>query len=278
MHTLEESAASFATGVALGILLGVIAYKYRYLDGRATVVSVVFSGLYFMGGVGLYMASLTFFFSSSAVTRLAYSSKKIKGSAEREEGRSASQVIGAGSIAAILAAMYGILPDYRGRLLLPALAALAASNADTWAAEIGALYPGKPRLITRLKVKVEPGTSGGVTPLGSLGALVGSSLIGLIVLVENSLGLLHTSQVVVPYIVVLGWLGEVLDSLIGASLQVKYFCSRCQTLTDKPVHLCGEKTMKIGGLDWVSNETTNLLATGITALLGLVLSHFIIAG
>lgn len=272
MYTLVEGAVNFAVGVAIGIPLGAIAYRSKYLDGRATIVSIVFSGLYFMGGVGLYLASLAFFFSSSLVTRLAYSSKRARGAAEREEGRSASQVVGAGLIAAILVAMYGILPDYRDKLLLPALAAIASSNADTWAAEIGALYPGKPRLITQPRVKVEPGTSGGVTPLGSLGALAGSSLIGLVVLVESSLKLLPTGQTTVPYIIALGWLGEVLDSLIGASLQVKYFCPRCQTLTDKPVHLCGEKTVKVGGLEWVSNETTNLFATGIIALLSLAVT------
>jgi len=271
VYAFEEATVNFAAGIALGIPLGLIAYKLKYLDKRATAVSILFSGLYFTGGVGLYLPSLAFFFSSSLATRLAYTSKKSKGAAEREEGRSVSQVIGAGLVAAVLTAMYGILADHRDKLLVPTLAVLASSSADTWAAEVGALYRGKPRLITRPGIEVEPGTSGGVTPLGTLGAVSGSAVVGLVALLESALGILPLSAALIPQIVLLGWLGEVFDSVIGATLQVKYYCPRCRTLTDKPVHLCGEKTVRVGGLPWVTNESTNLLATGIVALLGLVL-------
>lgn len=268
----SEAVINFIVGVGIGLPLGYLAYRLRYLDLKAAVTSVIFSGLYLMGGIGIYIASLAFFFSSSLITKFHYSSKQSKGAAEREEGRKASQVIGAGFIAALLASLYGVLPVYQERILLSALAVLAASNADTWAAEIGALYRGLPRLITRPWLKVEPGTSGGVTPLGALGSLLGSILIGVVALVEAQLGILKINQACVPLVVVLGWLGEILDSLVGATLQIKYYCPRCRAITDKAVHSCGEKTYPIGGLRVVTNEATNVIATGLTGLLAFLIA------
>lgn len=225
-----------------------------------------------MGGVGLYIASLFFFFSSSLVTRLYYTHKKNRGTAEPEEGRSLSQVLGAGLISALFSALYGMFPAYREKTLPAALAVLTASNADTWAAELGSFYHNPPRLITRPWVKVEPGTSGGVTPLGSLGGLLGSILLGLLVFGETQVGLLTLRMSCIPLIVMLGWLGEIIDSIVGATLQIKYYCPRCKVLTDKPVHRCGEATIHEGGLRIISNEATNLIATGFVGLLALLLA------
>lgn len=271
VNLLSDAFARFVLGVVIGVPLGATAYRLRYLDLGAAVASVLFSGLYFMGGLGVYVASLTFFFSSSIVTKLGYANKKGKGAAEREKGRSAAQVMGAGLVAALAAATHGTLQLMRERTLFSTLAVLAASNADTWAAEVGALYPREPRLITRPKVKVEPGTSGGVTPLGTLGALAGSSLIAGVSALLSISGLLALDITYVPAIAVMGWLGEAVDSIVGATLQAKYYCTRCGVLTDKVVHKCGEKTVKVGGLSRVTNEVTNLIATGCIAVLALLL-------
>ncbi|MGC9096239.1 MAG: DUF92 domain-containing protein [Infirmifilum sp.] len=262
---------NFAFGLALGLPLGLAAYKLKYLDAKAAALSIMFSGLYFMGGIGLYLASLTFFFSSSLITKLGYANKRQKDAAEREGGRSSSQVIGAGLVAALFTALHGLFIDYRQKLLPTALAVLAASNADTWAAELGAIYPGRPRLITRPWVKVEPGTSGGITPLGTMGSILGAAIIGVVALLESNLGLLNINHACVPLIIALGWLGEVLDSVVGATLQKKYYCPRCKTLTDKTMHSCGEKTLPAGGFSFITNEVTNLIATGLVGLLGFLI-------
>lgn len=58
------------------------------------------------------------------------------------------------------------------------IGALAAAQADTWATEIGGRSRIYPRLLTTGQI-VTPGTSGGVTWLGSSGGAFGAALMGL---------------------------------------------------------------------------------------------------
>ncbi len=93
--------------------------------------------------------------------------------------RDAGQVFGNGGIATAFAALHFFFPNE----LWPWLgfaAALAAVNADTWATELGVLNPHPPRMITDLRKVVEKGTSGGISLIGTLAALAGSALIGIL--------------------------------------------------------------------------------------------------
>ncbi|MEM0223077.1 MAG: DUF92 domain-containing protein [Thermofilum sp.] len=266
---MQSVLESFAMGVAVGIPLAVLARSRRSLDRGAAVLSVLFSGLYMLMGPAFFACSLAFFFSSSAVTKIGYSAKKAKGSAEKEAGRSAAQVVGAGGVAAALSILFVAAPEaMKKQVLTAALAAISASNADTWAAEIGSLSRERPRLITRPRVFVEPGTSGGVTLLGELGSVAGSALIALTFLLATSALGSPASAAQLVLVFLLGWLGELLDSIIGATLQRKFYCPRCSVLTDKEVHGCGSPAKLAGGFTQVTNEVTNIIATGAVSLLG----------
>ena len=59
------------------------------------------------------------------------------------------------------------------------LGSLSASTADTWATEIGFLSKKRPYLIFT-STKVDKGTSGSVSLLGTFGSIVGDLFIGLI--------------------------------------------------------------------------------------------------
>lgn len=260
---------NFAVGAAIGIPLAVFAKRKRALDRGAAVLAVLFSGLYMLMGPILFTCSLAFFFSSSAVTKLGYSSKKRKGVAEREFGRSAAQVVGAGGVAAVISALSIVAPrDMQASFLTAAITAIAASNADTWAAELGSLSQSRPRLITRPRIFVEPGTSGGVTLLGELGSAAGSALIALATLFASYISGKPVPETQVMQIFLLGWLGELLDSVIGATLQRKFYCPRCAVYTDREIHKCGSRTEHRGGFFHVTNEVTNIVATSAVSLLG----------
>ncbi|ABL78230.1 DUF92 domain-containing protein [Thermofilum pendens] len=269
-----EAWQGFAIGVILGVPLAAYARRKKYLSRSAAAASVIFSGLYMAGGIGVFAASLFFFFSSSALTKLGYDLKRRMNVSEPEEGRTLMQVVGAGGVAALYSLLSALSPQSaRVPLLVGAYAAIASSNADTWASELGSLSGRKPRLITNLSVEVEPGTSGGVTLLGALGSLAGSLLTGLVALIASLLGASPPLGVAtIAVVVVAGWLGEVLDSVVGATLQVKYYCPRCGVLTDKKVHSCGATTVKYSGSSWVTNEVTNIIATLLSSTFSCVVA------
>src|SRR5262249_41076167 len=98
--------------------------------------------------------------------------------------------------------------------------ALATVNADTWATELGVLSRTFPRLIPPGR-PVPPGPSGGLTAAGTLAALGGSALIGLVAAgfglaagqpMLNAAGLLLLACLA-------GLLGSLFDSLLGATVQ-----------------------------------------------------------
>src|SRR5262249_15057089 len=64
-------------------------------------------------------------------------------------------------------------------LLAAFVGAMATANADTWATEVGTLSTEEPRLITTGE-PVAPGTSGGVTLLGTGAALAGAVSVGVV--------------------------------------------------------------------------------------------------
>lgn len=265
---MQDTLANFTLGLAVGIPLALAAWSKRALDSYAATASVLLSGLYMLMGPAFFACSLAFFLSSSAVTKLGYSGKKAKGAAEREVGRSLTQVVGAGGVAAALSVFYVIAPlNLKERILTAAVAAVAASNADTWAAEIGSLSSSRPRLVTSPRTFVEPGTSGGVTLLGELGSLAGSAAISLVWMLASLVAGKPVSANHLLLVFVLGWLGELIDSVVGATLQRKFHCPACSVLTDKEVHTCGTPTVRVGGLTRVTNEVTNIMATSAVSLL-----------
>jgi len=157
------------------------------------------------------------------------------------------------------------------------LVAVAASNADTWAVEVGTATSTSARLITKPWIEVPAGTSGGISLKGEAAAALGSLAIAAIssILYEVSVRMqalpwsaVRVSALELGIVVFLfGWLGELVDSLVGATLQGKYYCPRCGVWTERSVHECGTRAVLRRGFRLVSNEVTNLIATGTTSIL-----------
>jgi len=151
--------------------------------------------------------------------------------------------------------------------------AMAAVNADTWATELGILNPGLPRLITNGQL-VEKGTSGGISLLGTVSALVGAMLIG------GMAAPFYMAAVGLKVILVAslaGLLGALFDSLLGATVQAIYWCPKCEKETERyPLHTCGVNTVHRRGWRWLNNDLVNfacslagaLSAMGLWLLLG----------
>jgi len=249
-------------GATLTVTAVVIAKKHRALDNLGIIAALMIAFILLAFEAKLLFLMMLFFFTSSAFTFLGYERKEKTGAAERKAGRSASQVLCSGSVPAFLALVTSMLPPGgRQALVLAAAASIAYANADTWAAEIGSLSRSQPVLITNPRIKVPHGVSGGVTAQGELGAIAGSAVIALaagLLKMSNSIGIL--------LIFAMGWAGEIVDAVIGASLQIKYKCPQCNVLTDKEVHVCGTRTVRSGGIKFVKNEIVNLLTESVVSL------------
>jgi uncharacterized protein (TIGR00297 family) len=139
-------------------------------------------------------------------------------------------------------------------------AGLAAAAADTWATGVGLHSRAQPRHVVTGRV-VPAGTSGGVTLLGTIGALGGATLVALAawpLLGPRWIGVL----------IAIGMAGMFVDSALGATIQGRFRCPGCDHPSEKRQHRCGTRTEHVGGLKWITNDGVNALATGLATAAG----------
>ncbi|MDP9364853.1 MAG: DUF92 domain-containing protein, partial [Chloroflexota bacterium] len=146
--------------------------------------------------------------------------------------------------------------------------AIAAATADTWATEVGALSPTPPRLLLG-DAPVPPGTSGGVTPIGTAAAVAGA----LVIAGGHAIGVAGGwTPGALPLtfwgIALAGFAGGLADSLLGASVQAEYRCPVCLVPTERTRHRCGAPTVLVRGHPSVTNDVVNAAATAFGAFVG----------
>jgi uncharacterized protein (TIGR00297 family) len=196
-----------------------------------------------------------FFVSSTLISRLAAPPPTLDPKGER---RDASQVFANGGVAAAIAPL-GLLDQSLGLWLLTS--SLAAAAADTWATAIGARSPVPPRLLWSRR-PVPRGTSGGVTVRGCLGGLAGA------LLVAGTGAAAGGQALLLPVAGLIGFVGMLADSALGAGLQGRFHCPACGLASEWPVHRCGAGTDHQGGLRWLDNDGVNFAATAAAAAAG----------
>jgi uncharacterized protein (TIGR00297 family) len=201
-------------------------------------------------------ALAAFFTGSSLVSRLLPDpTAQLDAKGARRDGW---QVLANGGPAAAGALLE---PGHPGLGLWIVTASLATAAADTWATSFGGLSRTWPREIPTGRT-VPPGTSGGVTPVGSIGGAVGAVVVA-------AAGASTTGDFALfPAAIVIGIAGMVLDSLAGTWAQARFHCPRCDTLCERAVHHCGEPATHQKGWRWLNNDGVNAIATGFGALMG----------
>ncbi len=180
-----------------------------------------------------HAALLVTFFGTSTLLTLWHIERKSH--PEHTRGRSASQVLANGLVAAILTIWWGVAPS--PSLATAFAAVIAASTADTWATEVGMLSARPPRLITTWRA-IPRGASGGVTLLGTTAGLVGAGLIAVCGGV-----LLHAT---LRAVWVAGVTAMLMDSVLGATVENR--------------------------MRWMTNDVVNVLMTAAGAAVGVVLA------
>ena len=249
--------------VLVAVLLSAGGWAARALTGRAALAATII-GWAILRGAGWPGAAVlgAFFILSSALGRFVgllgpRSTGDLTGDAKGER-RDARQVLANGGFAALGAALTAGEP---GLAIWVVTGSLAAAGADTWATAIGGLSRTAPRLLLAGR-RVPPGTSGGMTLLGTAGAVAGSGVV-------SAAGALSGSN---PHLAIWGTMigvaGMALDSILGATLQGRFHCPACEVESEWRVHRCGSRTTHTGGLAWLTNDGVNALATAAGALAG----------
>jgi uncharacterized protein (TIGR00297 family) len=169
--------------------------------------------LYVSLGAGAFAALVSVFVLAWITTRLGYSRKEKRGTAEKSDGRTASQVVANLGVSAVSALLYWNAGD---AIFIAAMAAaLGEAAADTVSSEYGQARSETALLITNWQ-EVPAGTNGGVSGAGSIAGMVAAAIIsGVCVMV----GLLRWRWFWVPAIAAI--FGMVVDSFLGASLERK---------------------------------------------------------
>jgi len=164
-------------------------------------------------GMGAFAALVTVFVLAWLTTKVGYQRKQRLGTAERKDGRKASQVLANLAIPATCAALYGFTG--RTMFLVAMAAALAEAAADTVSSEVGQTIGGNPRLITTWQ-QVSPGTDGAISAAGTAVGLAGALVVSAVCIAVRLIGISVATVVFSS-----GVIGMFADSLLGAWLELR---------------------------------------------------------
>jgi uncharacterized protein (TIGR00297 family) len=263
---------SLVLGLALS---GAIAYAgfARGALSPSGAAGAIFVGtlIFWLGGWVWGLVLIAFFVSSSLLSRYREGEKeRLAEKFAKGHRRDLGQTLANGGAGVMLAVGSALCPH---PLWLAAyVGAMATVNADTWATELGVLSRARPRLITNGR-PVDVGTSGGVSGLGTISALVGGAFVGGIAgSLHLAAGGTRTDSLLLLVSGLAGGLaGSFVDSLLGATVQAIYFCDTCGKETERLVHRCGTVTKRLRGWTWLNNDLVNLISSVFGAAAGLAL-------
>jgi uncharacterized protein (TIGR00297 family) len=258
-------------GLILASSIAVLAYKHGSLSFSGGVGATIVGTLIFaMGGLTWAVLLIAFFVTSSALSHYhARAKEPLAEKFQKGHRRDLGQVLANGGLGALLALAYAFSPQ--PIVFAAFVGAMATVNADTWATELGVLSKAAPRLITSGRV-VAVGTSGGVTWLGTLVALSGAFLIGVLAWIFASFTdyASHITPTLVFIAAVAGLLGSLFDSLLGATVQAIYYCDFDQKETESAIHRCGHPNRLIRGWRWLDNDWVNFLASIVGCMVAIL--------
>ena len=243
--------------ILLTLPIVVLVYEKKALTKFGTLIALLLDlvASIAFGNIGFII--LICFFGGSLIA-----DKLKKKREECKQPRNAIQVLANGSLGILFGILYLI---FSSPIFLVAFASVfSEALADTASSGIGSRSE-KTFDIFRMK-KVSPGTSGGMSWLGTLSAFIFASLIAAVSAIS-----LHIGFKEVLIILIAGFLGSVFDSFLGSLLQGKYKCSVCGEQIEEPVH-CDTKTVKLSGIEWMNNSAVNFFSTIFASLISIILA------
>ena len=263
-------------GLALNAAAALLTLWRGSVDvGGATAGTVLGTMIFACGGPLFWLVLMAFFVSSTAIGYIHRSEKEwLSAIHEKGSRRDAFQVLANGGMGMLTAVLYRLTSD-------PAWAAafavsFASSTADTWASELGVLSPSAPVSLLTFR-PVPRGVSGGVSLLGTLVALGGAFFIALV------FGVVNVVQASLPggflriaiAVTAAGFVGSVVDSLLGATVQAQYAAASAaggpstgdmRTVTERRFSPQGLPNRRVRGLSFVNNDVVNFASCASVTL------------
>jgi len=242
-------------GYALALIAAIISNRVKFLTISGSIAQFFLAGMIFgLGGIKWTVPILTFFLTSSILSKIRKRKNILaENYFEKSDERDYLQVLANGGIGGVLII---IAQFYRPELLFSIyVSSISAVCADTWATEIGNINKQVTVNILSFR-KVGQGTSGGISILGTTSAVIGAVIIPLSSLSWASSNLVYF----IVFTSTSGFLGNLADSILGASFQAQFKCDICNKITEKKKH-CGKMATIKKGYSWINNDFVNFAAS-----------------
>ena len=257
-------------GLIYSLIIAIVAYKKEKLSKSGAIAAVVLgTSIFYFGGIISSALMVAFFISSSMLSIFNKKvEKKLESLHEKGSKRDYVQVFANGGVALVCSIIYYYTNDY---IYMIAMAiSFAASTADTWASEIGVLSKKKTISIITFK-EIENGMSGGVSLLGTFSALCGAGFIAVLFIVLSYIlnGVNKNIVIILCVISVFGFLGAIIDSILGATLQGSYLNEEEGIITEKKISN-GQRNKKIKGFDFINNDVVNIVSNILVVSIWLI--------
>ena len=258
-------------GITANLLLVGFALRKKSLSSSGGIATFFVGVTVFtLLGVGGWLILIIFFVSCTIIGKISRpAAERVSSGIQKKGGcRDYMQVFANGGPATAAAILYAMTGDH---IYLVAFgAAIAESNADTWAGEIGILSESQPVSIINFQ-PVETGLSGGVTVLGTAASFVGSSIIA-------ASWYYFFSRISGDYdwstdavlIAITGFIGGLVDSVLGATIQVHYYDEENHMITEHETKN-GKRLPIVRGVQYIDNDMVNLMSN----IYSMIMAYFL---
>jgi uncharacterized protein (TIGR00297 family) len=258
-------------GLIFSFIIAFPALKKQSLSKSGFVAALILGSLiYYSSGILGFSTMIIFFISSSIISKKNKYEEKDNRILDKGSCRDYIQVLANGIVALLFSLVFKITNN--NIFLIGVIISFASSNADTWASEIGIMSKDIPRYIFSKK-PVSRGLSGGVTKLGFISSLLGSLLIACWFTLLSSIinGFTLNSVINLIIISISGFIGALIDSILGETVQVKYISWKDKDLITERSEEDSKKNKIVSGISFFDNNLVNFTSVLISSLIGICL-------
>lgn len=250
--------------ITLSLLLTILAYIKKALTTNALLCAFIFACLItYFGGFISYLILVLVFLGTligskiGAAKRIQINHDIIK----KPHKKDTYQILANVGLGTLFIIIYGFTNNFIYLIIYASI--MAESLSDSLASDIGVLSKKPPINILTFKKSIK-GLSGNISLLGICSSLIGSLIISSIFYIFY-----HQFSSFLA-ILLSGFLGTIVDSVLGSTIQVKYKCQKCLQITEREEH-CQIKTKYYKGFKFINNDCVNFLSNVSTSIISYII-------